>query len=219
MISRWISRLIYGPPNSGELRGPKNSSFFERRCTATWGPCQKHASFQTRFRTRRQSGTQTQGDQSDGSGEDGSALDDRRGGIMQILNGEDSEATMVDCYGLYWNAKAGPKKMNGKAAPVFTSRTQPVICMRAICVCFMRVHTLVSPITGLFWVVWFVSRLPPHVFLPNFVSNRKGRSGPCMYLDVFGNIRSQQICCDYFYLKKKKSQQYCCTSYPRYSAF
>ena len=106
-------------------------------------------------------------------------------GGLQILNGEESEATSVDYYGLYWNAKAGPKKMNGKAAPVFTSRTQPVICMRAICVCFMRVHTLVSPITGLFWVVWFVSRLPPHVFLPNFVSNRKGRSGPCMYLDVF----------------------------------
>ena len=106
-------------------------------------------------------------------------------GGLQILNGEESEATSVDYYGLYWNAKAGPKKMNGKAAPVFTSRTQPVICMRAICVCFMRVHTLVSPITGLFWVVWFVSRLPTHVFLPNFVSTRKGRSDPCMYLDVF----------------------------------
>jgi hypothetical protein len=124
-------------------------------------------------------------------------------GGLQILNGEESEATMVDYYGLYWNAKAGPKKMNGKAAPVFTSRTQPVICMRAICVCFMRVHTLVSPITCLFWVVWFVSRLPTHVFLPNFVSTRKGRSGPCMYLDFFLQRKVATNLLRLFLLKKR----------------
>ena len=106
-----------------------------------------------------------------GSGEDGSALDDRRGGILQILNGEDSEATMVDCYGLYWNAKAGPKKMNGKAAPVFTSRTQPMICVRAIPVCFTRVHALVFPITAIYWVVLLCASTPPLFPLSNLDLN------------------------------------------------
>ena len=41
-------------------------------------------------------------------------------GGLQLLNGEESEATAVDYYGLYWNVKAGPKKMSGKAAPVYT---------------------------------------------------------------------------------------------------
>ena len=40
-------------------------------------------------------------------------------GGLQILNGEESEATAVDYYGLYWNAKVGPKKMNFKPAPVY----------------------------------------------------------------------------------------------------
>ena len=31
-------------------------------------------------------------------------------GGLQILNGEEGEATMVDFYGLYWNVKVGPKK-------------------------------------------------------------------------------------------------------------
>ena len=31
MISRMISQLIHGSPNSGELRIPENSSFFVRR--------------------------------------------------------------------------------------------------------------------------------------------------------------------------------------------
>ena len=41
-------------------------------------------------------------------------------GGLQLLNGEESESTHVDYYGLYWNAKLGPKKMSGKAAPVYT---------------------------------------------------------------------------------------------------
>ena len=95
---------------------------------------------------------------------------DAEGGL-QILNGEDSEATMVDYYGLYWNAKAGPKKMNGKAAPVFTSRTQPVICVRAIPVCFTRVHALVFPITAIYWVVLLCASTPPLFPLSNLDLN------------------------------------------------
>ncbi len=78
---------------------------------------------------------------------------------------------MVDCYGLYWNAKAGPKKMNGKAAPVFTSRTQPVICVRAIPVCFTRVHALVFPITAIYWVVLLCASTPPLFPLSNLDLN------------------------------------------------
>ena len=92
-------------------------------------------------------------------------------GGLQILNGEESEATMVDYYGLYWNAKAGPKKMNGKAAPVFTSRTQPVICVRAIPVCFTRVHALVFPITAIYWVVLLCASTPPLFPLSNLDLN------------------------------------------------
>ena len=66
---------------------------------------------------------------------------DKDGGL-QILNGEESVATAVDYYGLYWNAKLGPKKVNGKSAPVHTRSTQHVMFARAFCVCFTCVHTL-----------------------------------------------------------------------------
>ena len=79
MNSRVISRLIHGPSNSGELRVPKNSSFFERRWTATWGPCQKNAQGQSRFWTHLQIVCQTEGDQTYRSGEDRIALGDRLG--------------------------------------------------------------------------------------------------------------------------------------------
>ena len=66
---------------------------------------------------------------------------DKDGGL-QILNAEESVATAVDYYGLYWNAKLGPKKVNGKSAPVHTRSTQHVMFARAFCVCFTCVHTL-----------------------------------------------------------------------------
>ena len=63
-------------------------------------------------------------------------------GGLQILNGEESEANAVDYYGLYWNAKAGPKKINGKNAPVFTHAHATCDMLHGLCVCFMCVHTL-----------------------------------------------------------------------------
>ena len=87
-------------------------------------------------------------------------------GGLQILNDE-GDATMIDYYGLYWNARAGPKKMSGKAAPVFTSRTQPVRCVRASPVCFTRVHALVFPITAIYWVVLLCASTPPLFPLSN----------------------------------------------------
>ncbi len=64
-------------------------------------------------------------------------------GGLQILNGQESEATAVDYYGLYWNAKAGPKKIGSKPAPVFTCAHATCDILHDLCVCFTCVHTLV----------------------------------------------------------------------------
>ena len=65
-------------------------------------------------------------------------------GGLQILNGEESEATAVDYYGLYWNAKAGPKKMNNKPAPVYTcTHATCDILACYLCVFHMCAHTSV----------------------------------------------------------------------------
>ena len=72
---------------------------------------------------------------------------DKDGGL-QILNAEESVATAVDYYGLYWNAKLGPKKVNGKNAPVDT-RTHATRDVRAcdLCVFHSCAHTRVCALS------------------------------------------------------------------------
>ena len=72
---------------------------------------------------------------------------DKDGGL-QILNGEESVATAVDYYGLYWNAKLGPKKVNGKNAPVHTC-THATRDVRAcdLCVFHSCAHTRVCALS------------------------------------------------------------------------
>ena len=54
------------------------------------------------------------------------------------------EATTVDYYGLYWNAKAGPKKMGNKPAPVYTCTYATCDILACyLCVFHACVHTSV----------------------------------------------------------------------------
>ena len=81
---------------------------------------------------------------------------DKDGGL-QILNAEESVATDFDYYGLYWNAKLGPKKMNGKTAPVHT-------CTHAtcdFCACDLCVFAL-----SLYSICCGCIRATPHCYMP-----------------------------------------------------
>ena len=86
---------------------------------------------------------------------------DKEGGL-QILNAEESVATHVDYFGLYWNAKLGPKKVNGKTAPVNT-HTHTTRDVRAcdLCVFHSCAHTRVCALS-LYTMCCVCIRATPH---------------------------------------------------------
>ena len=90
---------------------------------------------------------------------------DKDGGL-QILNAEESVATAVDYYGLYWNAKLGPKKVSGKTAPVHTC-THATRDVRAcdLCVFHSCAHTRVCALS-LYSMVCVCIRATPHRNMP-----------------------------------------------------
>ena len=90
---------------------------------------------------------------------------DKDGGL-QILNAEESVATAVDYYGLYWNVKMGPKKVSGKNAPVHTC-THATCDVRAcdLCVFHSCAHTRVCALS-LYPMCCGCIRATPHCSMP-----------------------------------------------------